>query len=161
MKEKEKREDGIYSKLSKKIKKISDNNILVIQVEKLTQGIDVSDIPRDELERRYLRAAGSVALYQNGFRSVERGSGYFLDYQNTDNPVYLQKLTENAGLDAKQKSLVYKVLQSIKEKKIKEMPDYAQIAFDFDDKGNSRLIEELTREQVMEMLMKDAEGAKA
>lgn len=97
--------DGYYSKLSQRIKEISDQNILVISVRTLADYIDISEMDPGEKDRRLKQAMASVALYQNGFRSVERGSGYFLDYRNCDNPIYLQKLCENADIDAKTKGI--------------------------------------------------------
>ncbi|MBR3244087.1 MAG: hypothetical protein IKF90_15550 [Parasporobacterium sp.] len=150
--------DGYYSKLSQRIKEISDQNILVISVKTLADYIDISEMDPDEKDRRLKQAMASVALYQNGFRSVERGSGYFLDYRNCDNPIYLQKLCENADIDAKTKGVVLKALEEIKQKNIDTLPEYAQFVFDFDDDGNSSYIEEITKDQLIEMLKKDAEA---
>lgn len=150
--------DGIYSKLSQRIKEISDQDILVINVRTLAEYIDISEMDPAEKDRRLKQAMASVALYQNGFRSVERGSGYFLDYKNCDNPIYLQKLCDNANVDAKTKSIVLRALEQLKQKNIDGLPEYAQFVFDFDDDGNSQYIEEITRDQLIEMLRKDAEA---
>lgn len=152
--------DGIYSKLSQRIKEISAQKILVINVKSLADCIDISEMDEAEKDRRLKQAMASVALYQNGFRSVERGSGYFLDYRNCDNPIYLQKLCENADIDAKTKGTVLRALEQIKQNNIDGLPEYAQFVFDFDEDGNSQYIEEITREQLIEMLRKDAEAAK-
>ena len=148
--------DGYYKKLTEKIKELSGKGALVINARTLAETIDLSKMDPEEKDRRLAQAMASVALYQNNFRSVERGSGYFLDYRNCDNPIYLQKLCENANLDVKTRAMVAKALERIKKENIYSLPDYAQFVFNFDDDGNSPYIEEITSSELIEMLRKDA-----
>lgn len=147
---------GIYSQYSKRIREISNKNVLVINVEKLMDYIDITEneMSYEELAKRFKRAAATVSLYQNGFRSVEKGSGFFLDYQNSDNPIYLQKLVDNQDLDVNQKELVLKGLKKLLKANV---PDYMQMAFNADDDGNIKLFSEIDHATLMRMLIKDAE----
>lgn len=150
--------DGYYSKLSQRIKEISDQEILVINVETLMDYIDISEMDEDRKNYIVKRAIATGALCQNKWRSVLKGSGYFVDLENIDNPIYIQKLCENANLDAHTKEAVAKALERLKRENIESLPEYAQYVFDFDAEGNSRYIEELTQAQLLEMLQKDAEA---
>lgn len=156
MEDKKDKNLGIYALYSKRIKEISEQKILVINVEKLSKYVDFDEeeVSYEELKNRFRRAAASVALYQNGYRSVEKGSGYFLDYQNSDNPIYLQKLVENQNLDVNQKELVLKGLRKLLKD---NLPDYMQIAFDANENGELKLFSEISRDKLMEMLIKDSE----
>lgn len=150
--------EGIYSQYSKRINEIRDNNILVIDVTSLADYVDFSEMSREELERRCKRAAASVALYQNGYRSVVRGEGLFLDYKNSQNPIFLQRLVDNAKIDAEETEKVLRGLQMIMKQNAENLPDYTQIAFQFDPDGKSKIIDELSLSQVIEMLKAEAGG---
>lgn len=147
---------GIYSQYSKRIKEISNKNVLVINVEKLMDCIEITEneMSYEELAKRFKRAAATVSLYQNGFRSVEKGSGFFLDYQNSDNPIYLQRLVDNQDLDVAQKELVLKGLKKLLKANV---PDYMQMAFNADEDGKIKLFTEIDHATLMRMLIKDSE----
>lgn len=144
--------DGFYSKMTERIRQLQAEGTMVIKRDTLANYLDLSEMDRDELESRCKQAIACCSLYQNGFRSVMRGEGLFIDYQNTDNPVFLKKLTENSELDADQKRQVANALKKITEKRIAEMPDYAQFAMGVDSDGNMRFYEEITSEEIIEML---------
>ena len=148
--------EGIYAQYSKFIKEQKNDNKLVIDVEKLAECVDFSEMPREELERRCKRAAASVALNQNGYKSVLRGEGLFVDYVNCTNPIFLQHLVENTKIDAIQAETAMKTLQKIMKQNAEELPDYVQIAFQFDSEGHSKMVDELSLTQILEMLRAEA-----
>lgn len=148
--------EGIYAQYSKYIKERRSENKYVIDVEKLADYVDFSEMPREELERRCKRAAASVALNQNGYKSVMRGEGLFVDYANSTNPIFLQHLVDNAKIDAIQAETAMKALQRIMKQNAEELPDYVQMAFQFDSEGHSKLVDELSLSQILEMLRAEA-----
>ena len=61
---------------------------------------------------------------------------------------------ENQDLDVKQKELVLKGIRKLLKD---NLPDYMQIAFDANENGELKLFSEISRDKLMEMLIKDSE----
>lgn len=149
-------EDKIYGGIAERIKQMQADGAVVIKRETLEEFINLSNLSREDLETRCKRAIACVCLYQNGFRAVVRGTGLYLDYQNCGNPIFLQRLTDNANLDADQKAQVAKAMANITNKAIADAPDYAQFALGVDEHGNMRVYQEITSEEIIQMLEKVA-----
>ena len=148
--------DGYYSKLSNRMKELKEDGAMVIRRDTLAAYLDLSEVDREELEKKCANAMASVILYQAGYRSVVRGEGLFLNYKETSNPLFLQKLCENSQLDALQKKQVAEGLERIKQKVFEGVPDYAQIALGMDENGNMHFYEEITSDEIVKMLEKMA-----
>lgn len=146
--------DGYYSKLSNRMKELKEGGAVVVRRDTLASYLDLSEVDREELEKRCASAMASVILYQAGYRSVVRGEGLFLNYKETNNPLFLQKLCENSNLDALQKKQVAEGLEKIKQKVFDSVPDYAQIALGMDENGNMHFYEEITSDEIVNMLEK-------
>ena len=71
---------------------------LVIDADKMANEIymnaDLSSLSREELEHRFISAYTRVLLAQNGYRSVVRGLGFFVD-EKTTNPSVFAMLFKN------------------------------------------------------------------
>ena len=151
---------GIYStasmliredRLRRKGKIIAANNI--------ARRLDLSDVSREELEQMAADAITRVALYQNDYRSVIKGEGFFANIDDCKNPVFFQNLLENAEDETIKKAVVEGQLSGYMKGLIKKLPDYEQYSFQFDSNGHSKIISELTKDQILEMLQKEAKSA--
>ena len=93
-------------------------------------------------------AVGSC-LWQAGYRAVEKGTGLFVNPDRIKRPEYLSKLFNNAHLSAQQKQQVVDMMA----KKIQDSGVSGQMSFDFE---NNMFIEDITTDQLIQMLMEDA-----
>lgn len=93
----------------------------------------------------------SCSLYQNGFRCVVRGTGLYLDYLNYRNPNFLQKLISNEIEDVEKRNTVVKKLAAIM-KHDEENNEFGGYCMEPDENGNMKIVEELSDEQIIEML---------
>lgn len=147
---------GLYSTISKRLKKLIKQNRLVVSKEELTKGIDLSDVPREELEQRYINMTLCCVLYTNDYRSPVRGSGLYVAFKETDNQVYLHEMTKNSIYDTQQKVAIAEALKVLRDKSIAECPECAQMVFDVDENGRLVYKDGLTKEDIIEMLRKEA-----
>lgn len=137
--------DGLYAQMSRRINELQMSGVDVIKRETLSNYLDLSELDREDLERKCADAIAAVALYQAGFRSVVRGSGLFVDYAQTNKPEFLKRICNNAHLDARIKEQIAKGLLRIL---IDTCGDESQLAFDME--GN--VYEEATRDELISML---------
>lgn len=144
--------DGYYSKLSQYIGQMQKEGNIVIDRNRLMDLCDLSEMSREELEASYKGLIASSALNEYGYRSVVKGEGLYLDYQNADNPIFLQKLSENADIEARQKKFIADSLRETKKRLIDTLPNYAQLAFNFDENYDSPIFEEISSDKLIEML---------
>lgn len=147
------KKDTVYTKCGIAISNAESRKKSVIDANKISDSImvtsDLSGIPREELEERYIRSIVSVCLYQHGYRSVIRGKGYFVNPDNVAKVEYMRHLTDNANHTKEEKQIVY---QELMKKAEKSFPEYAQGCF-----GEDGTMEwELTLDDVLEMLKEDA-----
>lgn len=150
---------GIYSELSALIAREEMSHKLVIDVERLTrliqQAIDFDEIPIEELKDKYARAAASVALYQNGYKSVIRGEGLFVNVANCKNPAYFIWLYNNATMTLREKEIAQAVIMRSAEQLNSQLP--GQRAMSFTEDGIfSGYEDEPSYEKVLQMLREDA-----
>lgn len=147
------KKDTVYTKCGIAISNAESRKKSVIDANKISDSImvtsDLSGIPREELEERYIRSIVSVCLYQHGYRSVIRGKGYFVNPDNVAKVEYMRHLTDNANHTKEEKQIVY---QELMKKAEKNFPEYAQGCFVED----GTMEWELTLDDVLEMLKEDA-----
>lgn len=140
--------DGMYSKLNKWIKKMKSDDAIVIDRQDLVERLDYSEMDRNELETRCKNADVSIMLYQNGFRSVVKGKGIFIDYLKMKNPDAVAQLVRNAQIATGKKKEVELKIKAIL-KNLEEAEDYpSQMAFD----ENMTLFEEMSKEELIQFL---------
>lgn len=145
--------DGIYSRLNKWIRNMKSNGSVVIDRQELTKRLDYSEMDRKELEARCKNADVSVVLYQNGFRSVVKGKGVFVDSVEMKNPNTIAQLVRNATASAEQKKQVELALKEAL-KNLEKSGDFgSQMAFDED----MTIFEEMSRDELIEVLKKLAQ----
>lgn len=146
--------NSIYKICSEYISFAEANEKLVIQADwladRVTEAADLSTMSREDLERRFIKAANAVCLYQRGYRSVLRGEGYFVRPDLTARREYLEKLVENVQDEELAKKLKKIGLQNIL-KALKENMD-GQMAFG----ENGEYYIEPSVEDLLKMLAKDA-----
>lgn len=146
--------EGLYTAIGSIINKHEDENRLAIDVadiiEEVKKEVDVYSAPLDWYIKFALRAAAEVGLYQKGYKSVVKGEGLFVNVDHCSKPEYLSKLFNNAKLSEKQKEqALLRIQKSIKVHNIE-----GQLSFDDD----GTIIEDVTTQQVIEMLREDAKG---
>ena len=140
--------DGIYSRLNKWIRTMKSNGSVVIDRRELTKRLDYSEMSREELEARCKNVDVSMMLYQNGFRSVVKGKGVFVDSVEMKNPDTIAQLVRNATASTEQKKQVELALREAL-KNLEKSEDFgSQIAFDED----MTLFEEMSRDELIEVL---------
>lgn len=145
--------EGLYSAINSIISQHEDENRLALKadnlIEEVKEEVDVYSASIDWFIRFALRAAVEVGLYQKGYRSVVKGNGIFVNPNNCNNPAYLARLFNNATLSERQKQQVVEMLK----KTIKQQECSGQLSFDW---VTNTIIEDVTEEQLLAMLEKDA-----
>ena len=151
---------GYYKILSAIIRQMKADGKIIIDIDDLKNGIDLSELDREELEDKCASAMAAVELYQNGFRSIIRGRGIFVDYIKAKNRTVLEQLVRNVATDEKQKASVVDALEKIIEG-VPETDDFQmRLCFDedgqlaVDDNGCVLLAEEMSKQELLELLYK-------
>lgn len=140
--------EGIYKRLSRWVREMKTNDVIVIDRQDLVDRLDYSEMDRDELEIRCKNADVGIILYQNGFRSVVRGKGIFIDYLKMKNPHAIEQLIKNANQSAEIKKRVELAIKKALEN-LEASEDYgSQMAFDED----MTIFEEMTRDELIQTL---------
>lgn len=144
---------GLYTALNSLIKSKESEGKICIDKETLVRDVqkevDVHSASLDWFINMALRAAAEVALYQNGYRSVVKGDGLFVNPEHCNKKDYLIRLFNNAKLTEIQKQKVVEVIKKTVNEKI--IP--GQLTMDF---STGLLVEDLTVDQILEMLRQDA-----
>lgn len=153
-------ENSIYHHISIKIEIARDNQKPVIKTDKIVDGVissvDMSDISRDDLERKYLKALTAVCLYQHGWRSVLPGYGYYINLEDCTNPIYMQKLLENAEQNEEVKKVIRESIQkNVFQKYAKRLMKVPRGQMRMTENGE--MYTEPTFEELLEMLAMDEE----
>lgn len=139
---------GIYSRLNQWVREMKSNDAIVIDRQDLVDRLDYSEMDRDELETRCKNADVGIILYQNGFRSVVRGRGVFVDYLKMKNPHAIEQLVKNADRSTAEKERIGLAIREAL-KTLEKSEDYgSQMAFDED----MTIFEEMTREELIQAL---------
>ena len=151
---------GFYSILGAIIRQMKEDGKIIIDIDELKNKIDVSELDRSELEDRCKGAMAAVELYQNGFRSVIRGRGIFIDYTKARNRAVLEQLIRNVTTDERQKATMIDVLETILDGVPETADNQMRLCFDengelaVDENGSVILAEEMTKQELLELLYK-------
>ena len=145
--------EGLYTALNAIIKSKEEEERLAIDVqtlvEEVKEEVDVHSASLDWYIQFALKSAAEVALWQNGYRSVVKGNGLFINADHCTNKAYISRLFNNAKLSELQKKRITDYLT----KKITELGFNGQLSFDFE---TGTIVEDITTAELLEMLMKDA-----
>lgn len=150
---------GFYAQLNSIIKERIAENIAIIERDELASSLDLSEVPREELEMMCSRAMASVMLYTNKYRSVVKGRGVFVHYEMAKNPKILKKLYDNADVDAHRKIGYLRLIENLMRDN--SDGDYGnQMAFGLNDDNNLTIYEEMSKEELIDVLkdLIEAEG---
>ena len=118
--------------------------------DKVHAAVDLSDMTREDLERRYIKAAVSVCLCQKGYRSVVIGHGYYVKPDIDSNPAYVEQIIENVEDSEMAKRITKYGLQNV----LKEIKNNYERQMWFDE--DSEYHTNPTVDELLEMLAKDA-----
>lgn len=144
--------EGLYTAIGAIINQKEDENRLAIDVnnviEEVKNEVNVYSAQLEWYIQFALKAAVEVGLYQKGYRSVVKGEGVFVNLQNCNKPEYLARMFNNAKLTETQKQkVVAQITKAIKANGIE-----GQYSFD----ANGFIVEDVTEQQIIDMLKADA-----
>lgn len=145
--------EGLYSEINAIIRSKEEDERLAISVDQMVRelmsstNIDVHSASMDWYIETALKSAISTVLNQNGYRSVIKGDGLFVNPDICLKKEYMARLINNVKWEERQKAKIEELLTQKAEKGI---PGQLQ----FDEEGN--IIEEISLEDLLEMLQKDA-----
>jgi len=149
--------EGLYSALNAIIGEFEEEGHAVLDsellIEKVKDEVDVYSATLDWYIHFALRAAASVALYTNGYKSVVHGEGLFVNLDKISRPEYAAKLFNNSVLSQKQKKVAHDALL----KGIKQSGCDNQLTWDFE---TGLAVEEMSAKQLIELLREDAHSEK-
>ena len=144
---------GIYKTCRLVISKYINKGATVVDVEKCMAEaratVDFSDMTIEEMQETILRLTLTTILNANKFYSVVRRKGLFANSENCKK-AYLKQLINNAKSDVKRIETLIEKLN--KQVDIAEID--GQMAFDAD---TMEIFEEMTEEELVEMLREEAE----
>lgn len=145
-----------YSMLNKRIKQMKADKKYIIDRQELAKDIDLSEEDPAEKDTMLANLMVSVMLYQNDYRSVIKGQGVFIDAGALRSKVIANTLVNNSELDVKQRTAALKRLQTIAD----NLPDddCLQISFDADDDKQIIYYEEMSKKELIELIIKLQEG---
>lgn len=143
---------GLYEAISSIISDKEEASQAVLytgeMVERVKEEVDVDAIPREVLVNLALRQAVAIGLNAKGYRSVINGQGLYVNIENCEKREYLMQIYSNEMLDDSKRKRVLEILRN----KIKPTEIPGQMGFD----EAGQMFDEITVEELLEMLKKDA-----
>lgn len=145
--------EGLFTSINALIKERELNNHVSMSVKEISEAVkkevDIFSAETGWYIDQSIKAAVVTALSQNGYRSVIKGEGYFVNPHIADNPEYLKRLFNNAALDKSQKEQIVQMLHG----RMQETGIEGQLSFDF----TGRIHEDITEQKLLELLKQDSE----
>ena len=139
--------EGLFTAITTAIRERENDDKLVISVDdmvaQLKGDVDFDSVSKEVLADYVLRYAVAIGLNDNGYRSVVKGEGLYVNLEDCKNPDFIARLFNNAMIEEKAKEQVVNVIR----KEI-EASNVKQFAFDID----GMIFEEMTAEQLLELL---------
>lgn len=146
--------DGLYTEINAIIHEKEEQKRLAISVDQMVKelmasvNIDVHSASMDWYIETALKSAISTVLNQNGYRSVIKGDGLFINPDICLKKEYMARLINNVMLEENQKKQIEDMLMKKAESGIP-----GQLCF---DPETGSIVEEITLEELVSMLKKDA-----
>lgn len=115
------------------------------------KSVDITDVPQEEMEKAYIRQNVYPLMNALNWASVVRGHKFFMDMELCKNDAYFTQVIENSkmSVEDKRKALAKRVeFQKSAFDEIK-----GQMVLNFD---TMTCEEDKTREEILEMLAKEA-----
>ena len=148
--------EGLYPALNSLILKAEDEKRMAIDVYSLVEEvkniINTYAVSVEDAVNTLLVGAAEVALHQNGYKSVVKGKGLFVNPDLIKKPEYFSRLINNAVMNEAQKRHATEILLD----SIRRSGCEGQLSLDLENPGH--YYEDVTEEQLLEMLRADATG---
>lgn len=147
--------EGLYTAISSIIKEKESENKLVISTDDVVEILKDEDYlataSRADLEEYLLRFAVAIGLNDNGYRSVVKGEGLYINLENCTKREYLDRLHNNAVEAEHQREQIVKIIT--KQRELAEIAGQTEW-----DEETGTIIEQVSIEKLLEMLRKEAEN---
>ena len=141
--------NSYYSMLNKIVGRKKANDEYIIERQEVAKYIDLSEEDPEEKDMMLANFIASVILHYNGYRSVIKGQGVFIDVDALKSKLIATALVNNSKLDIKQRTAALQKLEAI----AKDLPDDAsQMSFCSDDNGNLVVYEDMTRQELIDLI---------
>lgn len=148
--------EGLHTALNSLILRAEDEKRMAIDVYSLVEEvkgiINTYAVSVEDAVNTILLGAAEVALHQNGYKSVVKGKGLFVNPDFIKKPEYFERLLNNAILSEAQKKHATEILLDSARRSGCD----GQLSFDLDNPGY--YYEDVTEDQLLEMLRADATG---
>lgn len=145
----DKKEYGIWSRANKIVKELKDNGHFVIDRKEISDRLDAGELDPEYCIKFVKDFASSCALFENNYRSVVRSKEIYIDLDEVRSPDIRDRLQQNATLDAERITAIVE--------KIKSLPipqgGGGQRAFTFGENGELVMFDELSSNELLEMLV--------
>lgn len=139
-----------YSMINKIVRQKKSNDEYIIDRQEIAKYIDLSEEDQEEKDMMLANFIASTILNYNGYRSVIKGHGVFIDEDALKSKLIAHALINNSRLDVKQRTAALQKLEAI----AKNLPDddASQYSFCSDDDGNLIIYEDITKEELIELI---------
>lgn len=150
--------EGLYTTIAAIINEYESDGKLVLKTdemeERLRNDIDWKDAPKEVLVGYLFRYAIAIGLNMRGYRSVVKGNGMYVNLDRCRNINFAKRMHNNVQTDIKSKEGkqldIDKIIKQL-EKGSNTIP--GQSAFDETFNETGMLFEELSTEEILEILM--------
>ena len=142
---------GLYEQSNKIARSMLAEGQAILKVSEIEKHLDASHMTREELERIAKNRAAIDACCKNNCRSVIYGEGYYANIDMIRDPHVITKLLSNVETTAEDRSYLIKTLQDALDG-VTEFSEHAQCRFTIGDDGNLTIIQELTVEDMKQLL---------
>ena len=123
-------------------------------VEQLKEEFDWESVPKEVLADYLFRYAIATGLNSKGYRSVVRGNGLYVNLDRCRNINFAKRMHNNATQDMKSKEgRIIDIDKIIKELERSRNDIPGQSAFDETYNETGMIFEELTTEEILEILI--------
>ena len=145
--------EGLYTAITSIIREKEEKYNLVISTDDMVTRLKdqnyLDSVPREVLEDYLLRFAVAIGLNDNGYRSVVKGEGLYINLENCERAEFLNRLFNNAVEMEQQKEQVVSLI--LKQRERAGIAGQTSI-----DPETGMIIEDITEEQLLDLLRKEA-----
>lgn len=130
-------------------------NKAVIKMDDLTNyvhsNVDITDVPQDEMEKAYIERQIYPLMNELNWASVIKGQRFFMDMEMCKNEAYFKQVIENSKMSVEEKRKALAKRLEFQKSAFNEIK--GQMVLNFD---TMTCEEDRTREEILEMLAKEA-----
>ena len=151
-------ENGIYAQANKIIKDMKSTGHYILDRKEISERLDIDEMSHGALVEFVKNFASSVGLYMNGYRSVVKGKGVYIDVDVVNNKETMEALISNSESDISSRTAIMQLLQS-KNLKLSDIYDDSQIAFTKGEDNETIFYDEITKSELISLLQNLQEQA--